>query len=298
MPRFHIRHLTTYRYHRPVRFERHRLMTRPRDSHDIRIVEAALAISVPCSFNWIHDVFGNSIALIDFSAPARELRIESLLSLERYTRIRTSSDVAPEARMYPFVYGVEDRIDLGRMAECHHELSITALSEWLAPFVKTRETQTLDLLRNINRHIRASLTYEARYSEGTQSPKETLTRGSGTCRDFALLMVEAARCLGIGARFVSGYLYDPAVDRGSPSAIRGSQSTHAWAEVYLPGPGWIEFDPTNDLVDSPNLIRVAVTRDAHQASPVSGSFVGDAQDFAGLAVEVDVREDRPAERPA
>jgi transglutaminase-like putative cysteine protease len=165
------------------------------------------------------------------------------------------------------------------------------VSEWLSPFLRSRDVATLDLLADINRRIRLSLTYEARYSEGTQSPMETLQRGSGTCRDFAVLLVESARHLGLGARFVTGYLYDPARDPTSSRAVRGAQSTHAWAEIYVPGPGWVEFDPTNELIDSPHLIRVAVTRDASQAVPVSGSYIGTSGDFAGLSVSVEVTED-------
>ncbi|MBV8566331.1 MAG: transglutaminase family protein [Methylobacteriaceae bacterium] len=293
MQRFTIRHTTTYRYHRPVRFERHRLMVRPRDSHDIRIIDASLAISVPSKVNWVHDVFSNSIALVDFEASSDFLEIESRLTLERYARNGTSYDIAPEARLYPFVYGTDDRIDLGRMTECHYENSIGVLSGWLDPFVRTRNVPTLDLLADINHRIHASLTYEPRYREGTQSPKETLERGSGTCRDFAVLLLEGARYLGFGARFLTGYLYDPANDRQSARGIRGAQSTHAWAEIYIPGPGWVEFDPTNDLIDSPYLIRVAVTRDASQALPISGTYVGTANDFAGLAVGVEVSEAQP-----
>ena len=96
--------------------------------------------------------------------------------------------------------------------------------------------------------------------EGTRSPVETIELKSGSCRDFALLFIEAARSLGFGARFVSGYLYDPGLDGGN--VMQGAGATHAWAEVYLPGAGWVEYDPTNGLVACENLIRVAVTRDA------------------------------------
>lgn len=291
MNRFTIRHTTIYRYHRPVVFERHRLMIRPRDSHDVRLTGARLTISPRARVNWIYDVFSNSIALVDFGDRRSDrLEIASELTLERFARQRSTFDVQPEARLYPFVYNSDDRIDLGRMTECHFESSVPVLSDWLAPFIATRDIETLELLSNVNAHIRQALRYQARYRHGTQSPKDTLNLGTGTCRDFALLLVEAARVLGLGARFVTGYLYDPSVEPGT-AAIRGAQSTHAWAEIYIPGPGWVEYDPTNNLVDSPHLIRIATTRDPSQALPVSGSYVGDIGAFDRMDVSVDVTAD-------
>lgn len=298
MNRFTIRHTTVYLYHRPVALQRHRLMIRPRDSHDVRLIDAGLTITPRARVHWIHDVFANSIALVDFDGRrAHRLEISSELTLERFARRRSSFDVQPEARLYPFVYNSDDRIDLGRMTECHFESSVPILSAWLTPFVANRDVETFELLSNINADIRQTLRYEARYRHGTQSPRETLQLGSGTCRDFALLFVEAARVLGLGARFVTGYLYDPSVDRNGAATIRGAQATHAWAEIYVPGPGWVEFDPTNNLVDSPHLIRIATTRDPSQALPVSGSFVGDAGDFDRLEVHVEVAASAALESP-
>jgi transglutaminase-like putative cysteine protease len=121
--------------------------------------------------------------------------------------------------------------------------------------------------------------------DGVQTPAQTLTLGSGTCRDYALLMMETVRSLGVAARFVSGYLYDAALDGAAPGMV-GAGYTHAWVQVYLPGSGWVEFDPTNGLVGGPNLIRVAVARDPTQAIPVQGSYTGAAGDFLDMNVEV------------
>jgi transglutaminase-like putative cysteine protease len=287
-----VRHATTYRYEAPVTFGPHRLMLRPRDSHDLRLVGAELSFSPHGKLSWMHDVFGNSVALIDFEEPAAELSIVSTLRLERYARARLDFPIAPEAESYPFVYSANDRSDLGRLLERHYPDPKSIVDEWVKQFVLGLPAYTLNLLAVMNAAIRGSFEYRAREEEGTQSPVETIEMKSGTCRDYALLFIEAARSLGFGARFVSGYLYDPALDGGAGD-VQGAGATHAWAEVYLPGAGWVEYDPTNALVAGENLIRVAVTRDPSQAIPVAGTFAGDAK-FLGLDVDVTVKAEEPA----
>jgi transglutaminase-like putative cysteine protease len=281
-----VRHATTYRYAAPVTFGQHRLMLRPRDSHDLRLVGAELAISPPGKVRWMHDVFGNSVAMIDFSEPAAELSVVSTLHIERYALARLDFPIAPEAETYPFIYSANDRSDLGRLLERHYPDPRRIVDEWAKQFVLGPPAYTLNLLAAMNAAIRGAFEYRAREEEGTQTPVGTIETKSGTCRDFALLFIEAARTLGFGARFVSGYLYDPALDGGD--AMQGAGATHAWAEVYLPGAGWVEYDPTNGLVAGENLIRVAVTRDPSQATPVAGTFAGDAE-YLGMEVEVTVR---------
>jgi transglutaminase-like putative cysteine protease len=280
-----VRHATTYRYSAPVTFGQHRLMLRPRDSHDLRLVGAELTLSPPGRVRWMHDVFGNSVALVDCSAPAAELSIVSTLHIERYGLARLEFRIAPEAENYPFVYSANDRTDLGRLRERHYQ-DRGEVEEWARQFVIETPANTFNLLATMNGAIRGSFAYRVREEEGTQTPVETLARKSGTCRDYALLFIEAARSLGFGARFVTGYLYDPALDGGD--AMQGAGATHAWAEIYLPGAGWIEFDPTNGLVAGENLIRVAVTRDPAQAVPIAGSFAGEAA-YLGMDVDVTVR---------
>ena len=281
-----VRHATTYRYVAPVTFGQHRLMLRPRDSHDLRLVGAELALSPPATLRWMHDVFGNSVALVDFAEPAAELTIVSNLAIERYALARPDFPIAPEAESYPFVYSANDRSDLGRLLERHYPDPRGIVDEWARRYVHQMPAYTLNLLATMNAAIRGAFEYRAREEEGTQPPVETIETKSGTCRDFALLFIEAARSLGFGARFVSGYLYDPALDGGE--AVQGAGATHAWAEVYLPGAGWVEYDPTNGLVAAENLIRVAVTRDPAQAVPIAGTFAGDA-DYLGMEVEVTVK---------
>jgi transglutaminase-like putative cysteine protease len=281
-----VRHATTYRYARAVTFGQHRLMLRPRDSHDLRLVAAELTLSPPGNVRWMHDVFGNSVALVDFNASAATLAITSSLKIERYGLDGLQFPIAPEAELYPFIYSSSDRVDLGRLLEQHYPDPNGVLARWADSFVTSRPMRTLELLTNMNAALKPDIIYAERHESGTQSPAQTLETKTGACRDFAMVFIEAARYLGFGARFVSGYLYDPALDRGD--ATQAVAATHAWAEVYLPGAGWIEYDPTDVLIAGEYLIRVAVTRDPSQAIPISGSYTGSAADFLGMTVEVTV----------
>jgi len=279
-------HSTTYRYTEPVRFGTHRLMLRPRDSHDLRLFASTLALSPRGTVHWLHDVFGNSVAIVDFARAADELSIVSTLELQRFGGDEPFCPIAAAAATYPFAYSADDRIDLGRLLEPHYPDPNGAVADWAQQFVDHKAVETLQLLATMNSAIHESFDYVRREDEGTQPPTATLARKSGSCRDFALLLIEAARCLGLGARFVSGYIYDPALEMGGE--MQGGGATHAWAEIYLPGAGWIEYDPTNGLIAEENLIRVAVTRDPAQAVPVSGSFIGAPSSELGMEVEVTV----------
>jgi len=281
-----VRHATTYRYARPVTFGQHRLMLRPRDSHDLRLVAAELTLSPPGNLRWMHDVFGNSVALVDFNASASMLSVTSTLRIERYGLEGLQFPIAPEAELYPFIYSSSDRVDLGRLLEQHCPDPNGVLARWADGFVTSRPMRTLELLTNMNAALKPDIIYAERHEPGTQSPVQTLETKTGACRDFAMVFIEAARYLGFGARFVSGYLYDPALDRGD--ATQAVAATHAWAEVYLPGAGWIEYDPTDVLIAGENLIRVAVTRDPSQAIPISGSYIGSTADFLDMSVKVAV----------
>lgn len=295
-----MRHTTIYRYSRPVRLGDHRLMLRPRDSHDLRLIKTNLTISPPATTRWLHDVFGNSIAVASFAGPSTELRIESNLQLETFIATRPVFQVTPDAASYPFVYSADDRIDLGRMLERHHPDPGGRLESWAHGFVRGKPTNTLALLADLNIGVGSSIRYQSRETEGTQTPVETLNRGWGSCRDLAVLLMEAARSLGFGARIVTGYLYNPSTDAGSTAMI-GAGTTHAWADIYVPGAGWIAYDPTNRTIGGENLIRVAVTRDISQAIPISGSFVGTPDSYLGMTVDVAVvaeSREKPTTPPA
>lgn len=287
---FAIRHVTVYRYRRPVTLGPHRLMLRPRDSHDLRLLEAQFVFSPPGTVKWVHDVFGNSVANVSFAEASAELRIESILKLELYGADLPVFELEPSAARYPFAYSMDDAIDLGRMREPHYPDPENRLALWARGFVldTAATADTLALLADLNAGIRAQFGYQVRDEQGTQTPLETLRRGWGTCRDFAVLLIEAARSLGFGARIVTGYLYSPnSVDAGS-TTMDGASGTHAWAEIYLPGAGWIAYDPTHGTVGSTDLIRIAVARDISQVIPISGSFAGDAEDYLGMTVTATV----------
>ncbi|AHJ62256.1 transglutaminase family protein [Granulibacter bethesdensis] len=288
MPRVLITHITTYRYHQPVSLGRHRLMMRPRDSHDLRMNDATLTFyPPPVETRWAHDVFGNSVCYVQ-PDPAESDRFEitSRLDLDHFPS-NEDLPIDPVARTYPFGYAAEELPDIARLQERHHPDPDHRLELWARKFVrKGRATGTMRLLMDMTRAIQRDFTYEARDTQGTRAPLKTLDLGRGACRDFALLMMEAVRSLGFAARFVSGYLYDP--DIKGPAMVGGA-TTHAWCAVYLPGAGWVEFDPTNGLIAGRNLIRICVARTPSQAVPIAGSYMGHSGDFATLSVDVQIK---------
>lgn len=293
----HIRHRTRYDYRVPVELGEHRLMTRPRDSHDLRLISTALTIEPPASqVRWIHDVFGNSIAIVAFNTATEQLTFTSDFRAEHYPTAPEEIALEPYASSFPFSYSAGDAEDLGRTKERHYPDDEHRIDEWARALLQqVPEARTLDALSLMTATIKEKFTYAVRDAAGVQSPLKTLQLGSGSCRDFALFMMEAARSLGLAARFVSGYLYDERlVDAGE--GLVGGGTTHAWAQIYLPGAGWVEYDPTNALVGGRNLIRVAVTRDPSQAAPVTGSFKGDANACVSMTVKVDVTTESPAQR--
>ena len=281
-----IHHQTIYRYRTPMAFGPHRLMLRPRESHALRLYQHELAITPAAVVTWAHDVAGNSVATASFSEPSDTLTIDSAAMLSIDVDRWPVFDIAASAQRFPFLLSEDEMTDLGALRLQAYLDSAGRVREWAQGFVAGAGTDTLSLLKDISAGVAAQIAYESREVEGAQSPDETLARRSGSCRDFAVLFVDALRSLGFGARIVSGYLYDPDLDlRGSA----GAGSTHAWADVYVPGAGWITFDPTNRSVGGFNLIPVAMARHISQTMPVSGSFTGDVSAFLGLEVTVTVR---------
>ncbi len=179
-------------------------------------------------------------------------------------------------------------MDLASLRARHYPDPEHELDAWVRALLdKASSYATLDVLMAMTSAIKEEFSYQRREEMGVQTPTETLALGSGSCRDFAVFMMDAVRCLGLAAQFVSGYLYDEKlIDAGG--GLVGGGATHAWIQVYLPGIGWVEFDPTNALVGGRNLIRVAVAREAAQAAPLAGSFTGAPSDFLSLSVAVEV----------
>ena len=292
-----VRHVTVYRYAEPVTLGEHRMMFRPRESHDLRLVETKLDIfPSPADLRWLHDVFDNSVAIATFDdATTLELRFDSTVTLEHLETALPDYALEMQAQTYPFDYSAEDEPDLMTARARHYRGD--DIRHWAERFLSpTGSTSTIELLQAMTFGIRNEFTYVRRSEKGVQPPEVTLQLRSGSCRDFALFMMEAVRSLGFAARFVSGYIFVPNEDQ---RATVGGGATHAWMQVYLPGAGWVDFDPTNRIVGNRNLIRVAVAWDHGQALPLWGSFIGAASSFVGMDVEVSVSEtDRNISRDA
>lgn len=295
---YDITHTTVYRYKKPVSFGEHRVMFRPRDSHDLRVLATDLQVSPDSIIRMIQDPHSNSVALVQPLSSALELRIVCSFTIEHAHSYNLELPVSKASEFFPFAYSPDERFDLEMYLRPHHDDPQGELMAWTRQFIRVDgPSRTRDLLVAMNEHIRSHMVYRQREEEGTQSPLETLKLGSGTCRDFALLMMEAARRLGVATRFVSGYLYDPSLDTnltttgelGDPQITQGAGSTHAWLQAYLPGAGWVPFDPTNNFLGGNQLIRVGVARDPSQAAPVSGSWYGDANAYDGMDASVTVR---------
>lgn len=285
-----VRHLTVYRYSKPVGLGEHRMMFRPRESHDLRLLKTRLEITPnPVSLRWLHDVFDNSVAIVTFEGTTSELRFDSTVALEHVETALPDYPLEEYARTYPFRYSDDELPNLGR-ALVHHYPS-DEVRRWVDQFLDpSGTTETMSLLRSITVGIKKEFLYTRRSEKGVQSPSETLESRRGSCRDFAVLMMEAARSLGLAARFVSGYIFVPGMEA---DGTVGGGATHAWMQAYLPGTGWIDFDPTNSIVGNRNLIRVAVAWDPKQVLPLWGTFTGSASSFLAMDVTVSVTEDRP-----
>lgn len=268
MQRYKILHRTYYNYSTEVRLDPHFLRLRPREGHELRIESSTLTISPPATLHWQRDVEDNCVAVANFTRPARQLSIESEVIIQQYNQAPLDFMVADYATDYPFAYTREDRVVLSPYLLSADNAGGGKLTEWLGRLWRPGERrQTQALLQNLCTCIHQTLSYRLREEPGAQSPAQTLSLGTGSCRDFAYLFMEAVRCQGLASRFVSGYLHTP------PSMFNYG-STHAWAEVYLPGAGWKGFDPTIGEIVGTHHIAVAVARSPESVPPVAGSFVG------------------------
>jgi transglutaminase-like putative cysteine protease len=289
MPTLTIKHITTYQYRQPVAFGEHWIMLRPRDSHDQSLIDAKLVITpTPTNIRRKQDAFDNHVDIARFGGRAKELRFDSTIRLHQsYTDV-DDLDIEEFARTYPFIYGAEEMPDLVRFVERQSVDSDCHVERWTRTFLrKGRPTDTREFLINLTYGIKRTVKHVRRDEKGIQAPLQTLQLGSGSCRDLAMLMIEAVRSLGMAACFVSGYLHIP--DENERPV--GGGNTHAWAQVYLPGPGWVDFDPSSGIVGNRDLVRVAVVRDPRQAIPLHGTWTGFPSDYLGMSVEVAVTSD-------
>ncbi len=289
-----VRHVTRYRYARPVMFGKHRAMYRPHESNDLRLTSFEINTNPSSAHHWVHDVFSNSKVIMDFEGdePSDTLEITCEFSLVRSSVVAPKFPISDFAKRYPFVYPSEQWPDLASLIRPEYDSNAGEVRNWVETFVQAASNDSWEILTAINSGISRDFDYRRREEPGIQAPRETLALGAGSCRDFAVLMLEAVRQLGFAARFVTGYLYDPPTnqtDDNGVSLVRGSGATHAWVQVFMPGAGWIEFDPTNGLIASGQLIRTGVARLPAQAVPLEGSFAGAQSDFLGMDVSVDVK---------
>jgi len=215
LPILSVRHRTVYRYRRPVAFGEHRIMFRPRDSYDQRLIAATLDIAPePAALRWLFDVFGNCVAVATFDTRAETLTFDCGITLDHTPEHAPVFPLAPHATHYPFGYGAEDMPDLARSIERQWPDPRHEVDAWARSFLPPQgRIPTQELLAAMTRSVRANFTYLARSEKGVQDPLTTLRTKLGSCRDFAVLMMEGVRALGMAARFVSGYLYNPRNDR-------------------------------------------------------------------------------------
>jgi transglutaminase-like putative cysteine protease len=273
-----IKHSTRYRYAKPIGLLPHRLLLSPRNDQHLKTSSFSIACSPEGLIDWSQDVFGNMVATASFHEQTPELTITSTAVVEQNAEQWPVFKIDPSAHSFPFDYAQSDLTDLGAFTVA--TLPVGWVSSWGEKFVVSRPTDTLSLLKDINTGMLGKVSYRTRDEEGTQSPLETLELGSGSCRDIAALFIEVVRGLGFGARAVSGYVHDP------EASVDDGGSTHAWAEVFLPGAGWIAFDPTHRRVGESSLIPVAVARNNAQIMPVTGGYVGKPEDFDSMEVTV------------
>jgi transglutaminase-like putative cysteine protease len=265
-------------------------MFRPRDSFDQRLLDSHLKVSpAPSRIRWIHDVFGNCVTLFDFDTSSAHIDVESIIRLEHTPENAPDFQIEEHAKLHPFRYAAEQLPDLSPCMRRQCPDPDDNLKKWLGGFLDLgRKQPTGRLLMTLSEAIADGFSYVRRSAPGTQTPIETLKSRKGSCRDFALLMMEAARSMRFAARFVTGYIYVP--DRDGPGWLGGGAS-HAWCQIYLPGSGWVEFDPTNGIVGNRDLIRIAVARNPDQAIPLSGVYYGERSDEIGMEVEVNVKSE-------
>jgi transglutaminase-like putative cysteine protease len=282
MSRVRIVHTTTYRYAEPVAFGIHRLVVRPREGHDIQVENLSLRISPAGAVSWHRDIFGNSIALTSFSEPSDFLEFSSEATVVRRDHYshRLLLDVLPVKFPVEYSY-LENPVALGYLESAYPE-ETAALRDWtIKTFAPMQGDDAVHLVHEINRWIFRSIRYRRRENRGVQSPLETLTLQSGSCRDMATLLLEIVRTLKVASRFASGYL-------DSAASVAGNASTHAWTEVYFPEHGWFGCDPTLGEDTSHKHIACGVSSHPRGVMPITGVYSGPTSSYVGMSVSVKI----------
>lgn len=246
----------------------------------MHISQSRLSVTPAAAVRWLRDIYGNSIAVLTFEESSQRLCVASEVDVELYDDNPIECLIEPTARQFPFQYLPEEQVELMVYRLPSYPYDGPQLQNWLHDLYRPGQViSTFDLLHKLNAHIHESFKYVRREEPGVQLPHETLALGSGSCRDFAVLMMEGARHWGFGARFVTGYIQ---MGEGQHGA------THAWTEIYIPGAGWHGFDPTNNKIVGGEHVSVAVAREQEKASPLSGSWHGPADAFNRMEASVQV----------
>lgn len=284
MQRFRIIHRTYYRFSQPVILGRHRLRIYPRESSECRVESFSVNLDPSIKLRWHRDAEDNSVAVADFVITTQALSIESDVIIQQHNEHPLDFTLEEYAVNYPldgsFAYTIDDGNLLAPYRVLPPKATYEQIQKWIARFWQQGDPiQTYALLERLCRAIYQNFSYTIRDEPGVQTSLQTLELNSGSCRDFSLLLIEAARCLGFAARFVSGYLH-------SPPNVQNFGATHAWAEVYLPGAGWKGFDPTVGGLASADNIPVAIAAQAQAVPPIEGVFTGDAESTMDVGVWV------------
>jgi transglutaminase-like putative cysteine protease len=288
---YEVEHVTTYSYGAPVTFGAHRAMFLPRSGPYGRILSYSATTNLSSRVRWIIDALSNIVTLIDIDEPGAELTFTFRMRGIHYGVAEAEAfPVEARAEVVPVQYTPDEWQDLAGYLRPHSEDADGTVASWAKSFMTHEEHRTVNVIRRMLDTIGSTFSYQAREAEGTQTPAETLRSRSGTCRDYAWLMIEALRRIGFACRFITGYIYDAALDTGGASGMTGSGATHAWVQVYLPGAGWLHYDPTNRISGGTDLIPVAMARHPAQAVPLQGSWFGKADDFRGMSVKVAIRK--------
>lgn len=280
MKHIRILHQTVYAYRSPVRLGPHRALLRPREGHDVQILTAQLDIQPQAHVRWLRDIYGNSIAVLTFSEPTQSFNLQSDVTVAIADDPAVECLLEPSATSYPFQYAANEQVEIVPYRLPSYPHDGPAVQSWLLDLYRPGQLiETWELLNRLNTRIFEAFQYRYRPEYGVQLPCTTLALGSGSCRDYAVFMMEAARHWGFAARFVTGYIQMAEGQHGA---------THAWTEIYLPGAGWRGYDPTNNKLVGSEHVSIAVAREQDKASPLSGSWDGPTDAFERMDVSVQV----------
>ncbi len=278
-----ITHHTHYQYDREVQLQQHLIYLRPRENPLLEVRRATLKIQPEAHLHWMRDDFDNLPVTAEFDHPSATLDIISECDVITADLRPFDFLVRDYAVKFPFQYEPLHRFNLSIYLTPPSDATQAVVRDWLDQHFTERPTETVAWLFALNQTITRVLQYRRRDEEGIQSPETTIQLGSGSCRDFAELFIACARTIGVAARFVSGYMYDP--NAYDDTAF----SMHAWAEVFIPGAGWRGIDPTHAIFCTNAYIPIAHAVVAASVNPIQGSFFSQIPAFGTMSVRVSVR---------